>query len=354
VCTAFIGKALEFGLTKGRYKVGERYPGEARTTPSVVLARSTAANQSADLRSNESNLNGHSYKKGSEGANGDTSPIADRRSALVQNLNDLADIFFNIRGIGWDFGTEYPLHIPHEWRQTEPVGVFLRQTAVQLCLSLLVFDLLECGFKLIPGVGTPEGGSIFLLELPPLQRYSLSTMISLMTGLVVIFAFQMWYNYFTLIGVGLLGHSPLSWPPLFNAPLKAQSVSSFWGARWHQLVRQSFFVYGGYPLQWLCATAASLCRGKDSKAARKAGEIGLVVGTFIGSGLFHGLGIWTMHAGSGQKEGFDYQAPIYFTACSFAVLAERLFKMTTGKKVRGIWGWLWTAFWILIASQMMG
>ena len=354
VCAALVGKTLEYGLTKGRYKVGERYPGESRTTPSVVLARSTATDQGASSESNEPNWNGRSYQKGSEGAKGHTSSIAKNRSALVRDLNDLADVFFSIRGIGWDFGTDYPLHIPREWRRTESVNVFLRQTAVQLCLSFLVFDLLECTFKLIPGVGTPEGGTIFLPQLPPPQRYTLSTLITCMTGLVVVFAFQMWYNYFTLIGVGLLGHSPLSYPPLFHAPWKAQSVSSFWGMRWHQLVRQTFFVYGGYPLQWLCATATSLYRGKNSKAAKRAGEIGLVLGTFIGSGLFHGLGIWTMHAGSDQKGGVDFQAPIYFTACSLAVLAERLFKITTGKKVGGILGWLWTAFWILIASQLMG
>lgn len=333
--------------------MGERYPGESRTMPSVVLARATTTNQGAHLKSNEPNLSGHPYQKGSEGANGHVSPNADNRSALVRNFNELADLFFSLRGIGWDFGTDYPLHVPREWRQTEPVGVFLRQTATQLCLSLLLFDLLDCSFKLIPGVGTPEGGTIFLPQLPWLQRYTLSTLITLMTGLCVVFAFQMWYNYFTLIGVGLLGHSPSSYPPLFDTPWKAQSVSSFWGARWHQLVRQSFFIYGGYPLQWLCTIAVSFCGGKNSKAAKTAGEIGLVVGTFIGSGFFHGVSIWTMHAGSDQKGGFDYQAPIYFTACALVVLVERLFKIVTGRKVGGIWGWLWTAFWILGASQKM-
>jgi hypothetical protein len=354
VCTAFVGKALEYGLTKGRFKVGERYPGESRTVPSVVLARAIATGQGANFESNEPNWNGHSYQTGPEGANGHGSPIGNNRSPLLRNLNDLADLFFSIRGIGWDFGTDHPLHVPREWRQTELVGVFLRQTATQLFLSLLVFDSLECIFKLIPGVGTPEGGTIFLPQLPPLQRYLLSSLLTLMTGLVVVFTFQMWYNYFTLMGVGLLGHSPLSYPPLFNAPWKAQSVASFWGARWHQLVRQSFFIYGGYPLQWLCATAVSFCSGKNSKAAKKAGDVGLVMGTFMGSGFFHGIGIWTMHAGSDQKGGFDYQAPIYFTVCAFVVLAERLFKMTTGKKVGGLWGWLWMAFWIVGASQLMG
>jgi len=321
--------------------------------PSVVLARATATNHGADLKSNKPNLSGHPYQKGSEGANGHVSPIADNRSALVRDLNDLADLFSSIRGIGWDFGTDYPLHIPHEWRQTEPVGVFLRQTAVELCLSILLSDLLECIFKLIPGVGTPEGGSIFLPQLPPLLRYLLSTLITLMTGLFVVFAFQMWHNSFTLIGVGLLGHSPFSYPPLFNKPWKAQSVSSFWGARWHQLVRQSFFIYGGYPLQWLCTIAVSFCGGKNSKAAKCAGEFGLVVGTFFGSGFYHDIGIWTMHAGSDQKGGFEYQASIYFTACALVVLAERWFKIVTGRKVGGIWGWLWTALWILGASQKM-
>ena len=60
-----------------------------------------------------------------------------------------------------------------------------------------------------------------------------------------------------------------------------------------------------------------------------------------------------MHAGSDQKGGLDYQAPIYFTVCSLVVLAERWFKIVTGRKVGGIWGWLWTALWILGASQKM-
>jgi hypothetical protein len=354
MCTAFVGKVLEYGLTKGRYKVGERYPGESRVMPSVVLGDATATNQGAYLQSKEPNLSGHSDQKGSEGANGHISPTADNRSALVRDLKDLADLFFSIRGIGWDFGTDNPLHVPREWRQTEPVGVFLRQTALQLCFSLFIFDLLDCTFKLIPSVGTPEGGTIFLPQLPYMQRYSLSTLITLMTGLFVVFTFQSWYNFFTLIGVGLLGHSPLSYPPLFNTPWEAQSVSSFWGARWHQLARQSFFIYGGYPLQWLCTTAVSLCGANNSKTAKSAGRIGLAMGTFIGSGIFHGIGIWTMHAGSDQKGGFDYQAPIYFTVCSLVVLAERLFKVATGRKLEGIWGWLWMALWIVGASQKMG
>ena len=72
--------------------MGERYPGESITMPSVVLARATATNQGTDLKSNEPNFSGHQYQKGSEGANGHVSPIADNRSALVRNVNDLADL----------------------------------------------------------------------------------------------------------------------------------------------------------------------------------------------------------------------------------------------------------------------
>jgi hypothetical protein len=157
----------------------------------------------------------------------------------------------------------------------------------------------------------------------------------------------MCYEILTLVCVGLLGHNPASWPPLFDEPWLATSLADFWGKRWHQTLRETFFIFGGYPLQFIVYHLTEPLFGK--KSAKSLGRIGLVLGTFIASGLFHALPIYAMGHG-----GVDHSATIFFGLQGLLLLAERAWRLATGIKVRGWWGRIWTYCVVLIGIQRSG
>jgi len=238
---------------------------------------------------------------------------------------DPLEIVFTLRGIGWDFGRD--VYIPQETRSLER-GAFLRSTSLSFLGYYFLLDGLESVMKLIPGVGSPEGGSIFFPQLPFFQRYVVSTVIHICTGTSLLSGFQMVYNLCTLVSVGVLGQSPLSWPPIFNNPWAADSLNVFWAQRWHQLLRRMFVVYGGYPGSWILGP-----------------KLGMVFGTFLASGLFHELTTYTM------GKGLDHRITLFFLWQAVGVVLERMWKKATGYRVQGWGGLAWVYFSIMVIGQ---
>ena len=190
--------------------------------------------------------------------------------------------------------------------------------------------------KLIPEIGSPLGGSMFF-PLPPIQRYAISTTIHIMTGTIVLSGFETAYAFLTLLGVGLLNQSPLLWPPFFDSPFSSDSLAIFWAKRWHQLLRRTFFVFGGYPGKWL-----------GSLISKEAGNLGMLFGVFTASGLFHELTTYTM------GRGFDNNITLFFMVQAAATLSERVWYKATGRKVQGWIGLFWVYFCIMILGQPCG
>jgi hypothetical protein len=106
-------------------------------------------------------------------------------------------------------------------------------------------------------------------------------------------------------------------------------MHKFWSKEWHQLLRQTFLVFGGYPGKWL------------------AGDIGLLLGTFLASGLFHECAMYSM------GRGFDHSATLFFAAQGPVLVLERLWKKVIGRTVQGTAGRLWVYFIMFIAAQPM-
>ena len=82
-----------------------------------------------------------------------------------------------MRGVGWDFGQHVyvprgPSALPAER------GTFVKNTVWQLVRNQLLIDFVDTVEKMTPGV-TASGGTIFLPQLPPLQRYAFSTYLHL-------------------------------------------------------------------------------------------------------------------------------------------------------------------------------
>lgn len=170
---------------------------------------------------------------------------------------------------------------------------------------------------------------MFYPQLPPLQRYAISTAIHTISGSCLLAGFGMCYDLLTLFCVIFLHDPPSSWPPVMDDPWSSDSLHIFWAKRWHQLLRRTFIIMGGYPGNSI------------------AGNIGAVLGTFIASGLYHECAIFAMGS------GFDYRVPTFFAIQGPLLVLERVWRMTTGRRVGGWPGRLWVYFVILILGQPM-
>ncbi|KAL4073075.1 hypothetical protein V8B97DRAFT_2022916 [Scleroderma yunnanense] len=295
-----IAKAIDYGWRReGMLKVGEEKPG---------IPMKTAHHSNGNATPN--------------GERSPPPPIWKKR--LPSWLYDILELHLPCRGIGWKVGAG--LYIPKEHRPLER-SAFLSATMTSALENFLVFDACESFIKLVPGVGSPQGGTIFRPELPFLQRYILSTVIHVATGSCILAGFELCYHILTLIGVGLLSHEPSSWPPIMDNPWQSDSLHVFWAKRWHQLLRETFFIYGGFV------------------GGALAGNLGALFGTFFGSGLYHEVAAYCL------GHGFDYGVIFFFALQAPLMILEKLWARTTGCRIKGIYGRLWVYFCIIILGQ---
>lgn len=299
-----IGKGIDLALARtGRNKQGEDVPG-TMSIPAV------SARDNSD-------------------SSGDASSASKRQGATLLPLwlQDALELMFSMRGLGWDFGKGVYTPPPTRPQQRGP---FLRATLSSFLVGFLILDVVEALIKQVPGVGEPTGGSIFFSTLPLSVRYLVSTAIHTFTGIALVAGFSMVYDLITLFAVAVLDHSPSSWPPVMEQPWAAQSLHEFWAKRWHQLLRQTFLVFGGIP------------------GRKIGGDVGLVLGTFLASGLFHECTILAM----GRE--WDSRVPLFFLLQGGSVIGERVWKKVTGRRVDGPLGRLWVYFDIIILGQPLG
>ncbi|KAH8109797.1 hypothetical protein DFH11DRAFT_1810858 [Phellopilus nigrolimitatus] len=309
-CLVCIGKALDYALAKeGRFKVGEVRPGADRT-PAISKKDYDPADPARPADADVT-------------AAGAARPGA---RVLPRGVLDALELLFAFRGVGWDFGAD--VHIPPE-RKPLARRPFVAATLNSFAYNFAALDLLEASIKLVPGVGSPRGGSIFLPALPPLQRYALSTAVHVASGCALLAGFQMVYDLAALAGVALLGHAPASWPPVLDAPFRAASLHEFWGERWHQLLRHTFVVFGGAP------------------GAALAGAPGMALGAFLASGVYHELSSVAM------GRGVDARVVAFFAAQGAFVILERVWRRVTGRRVGGWPGRVWLYFDIMVLGQPM-
>ncbi|KAG0700014.1 hypothetical protein DFH29DRAFT_854100 [Suillus ampliporus] len=294
---AISAKAMDFAWRKeGMLKIDEVRPGVARNSDAVKT-------------------NGDAHPK---------SVSLDSASPALAWLYDALEVVISNRGLGWKFGVG--IHVPHEERSLDR-NSFLFATLISFIKNYLIFDLLESLIKLVPDVGTPHGGTIFKAELPFLYRYALSTAIHVATGSCILAAFELFYDFATIFAVLFLGSSPSAWPPVTDHPWQSDSLHIFWSKRWHQTLRETFFVFGGFFGRTI------------------AGQIGLLFGTFIGSGLFHEFGAYAL------GRGFDTIVPLFFALQAPLLLCEKVWCKYTGHRVGGLYGRLWVYFCIIILGQ---
>ncbi|QRV92554.1 membrane bound O-acyl transferase family protein [Ceratobasidium sp. AG-Ba] len=308
-------KSVEFACApQGRLKVNEVSPGVLKS--SVPNGRTQATHES-------------------------TPKAANLWTNVRDGFLDACELLSSMRGIGWDYGTGNDIYIPPEHRSLER-SAFLRSTLRTTLINFLLLDAIDTGFKLVPGVSSPSGGSIFLPDLSPVPRVLASTALHFATGVAFIGGFNMVYGILTMICVSF-GQSPSAWPPVMEDPMTTTSLHDFWGRRWHQLLRQTFLIGGGFPLSFICERTVGFFLGK--RAGRSAGLAGLVLGAFTASGLFHMLAMYAM------GRGIEWKVVAFFSAQAFALALERSWKALTGRRVDGWWGRIWSYVWVAVGGQ---
>ncbi|PFH54114.1 hypothetical protein AMATHDRAFT_887 [Amanita thiersii Skay4041] len=305
-----VGRSFEMALTRqGMLKNHENH------SPSISTNNPSSKEPDGHPYTNGHNHNGH----------------VTHQSNLSKAFGDAFDLAHTLRGLSYKFSRG--AYIPPHTRPVASRRSFLVATISSFTMNYLALDILESFIKLLPnGIGTTEGGSIFLPPAfisTPLKRYAVSTFIHLLTGSALMAGFGMVYDLITLIAVGLFNSSPLSWPPMMENPWGADSMHSFWSRRWHQFLRRTLIVLGGIPGSYL------------------AGDIGMFFGTFIASGIFHECSMYAM------DRGLDLGGFAFFASQGLFLILERLWRKVTGRRVGGWAGRLWVYLVIFIPGQAL-
>ncbi|KAF9511023.1 hypothetical protein BS47DRAFT_1331272 [Hydnum rufescens UP504] len=296
-------QALQMGLSpNGILKLGEKVPGE------ITVPASDLVLQDPPKRV----------------------PRTPGRLTLVEHFLSGLEVLACARGIGWEFGSGTKVQIPPETRDTSDTSKFLRQTYQSFVIHFLYVDVLGVFISLVPGIGTPDGGSIFVFGQNTVERYLISALLQFTSSLFLINNLYVGYDLMTLIAVGLLGHHPTAWPPIISTNVTTStSMHSFWARDWHQILRQTFLTLGGYPFGAVFGPSA------------------IIWGAFLASGIMH---VWCLYI---VGRGTDWDSVIYFGVQPLALIAERAWYKLTKRRVGGFFGWIWTWLWIQEFGQFL-
>lgn len=240
------------------------------------------------------------------------------------------DLSVNLRGIGWDWSQG--LQIPKSLHGIQSKSQFLLGTLAKTLFYTLAFDATSgAAREFSPETfGSVEGGTIFDASLPPLSRYTRSSIITILSGFTAYFVIELVYQIHVLESVLVFRQVPSQWPPLFDAPWLSTSLNSLWGHKWHQLFRECFIAVGARPFSYLF------------------GRTGGVMGAFLASGALHYLGLKAMGRG-----GYPIVMFGFFFMQAVGVILEGVWKRCTGVRVKGCLGLLWTWVWVVFWANFM-
>ena len=97
-----------------------------------------------------------------------------------------------------------------------------------------------------PTAYRPEGDNIYDYTLDLLPHFLQVLTISVCGMLLIYSSVDTMYQLLALIGQLVFGQSLAQWPRIANRPWLVESVTEFWGKRWHHFCA-TFVVYGSRP-----------------------------------------------------------------------------------------------------------
>ena len=243
-------------------------------------------------------------------------------------IMDAFDLTINLRGYGWNWS--HGLSCPQDTRPRNCFA-FALYAAFSAVGHLSMFGICQRAIiSFRPPESTTTAFSLFDESLPLFMQYVRASVIVAFQYILSYSSSQASYDIGTIIGVLFFGQEPAQWPPLFDAPWRSTSLTEYWGRRWHQWFRHTFLFVGGYPLAGLI------------------GRPGILIGGFLASAVMHGilvLGGGNMEAARGVFLTLVMMIPLG--------LAERAFYRSTGKKVGGFAGAIWTVVCVLLSGTIL-
>ncbi|KAH9001034.1 hypothetical protein EDB92DRAFT_2057256 [Lactarius akahatsu] len=240
-------------------------------------------------------------------------------------LLDGFDLFFNLRGIGWSWSSQ-----PSPRSTTPPSSI-----PSLFALFLLRIAMADASQYIIQRVSPavisgPSGGSIFDPNLSLLPRIAAAALCGICGGVWTYSLIDGFYYLAALFGRVVCRQPASHWPPVSNRPWVSTSLHEFWSTRWHQLFRHLFVTFGARP------------------GAALLGRPGALICGFAVSGVMHNYAAW----GTGYGSDF-FSVGGFFILMGAGVAMEVAFKKSTGVRVGGFFGWLWTMLWVLVCGTFM-
>ena len=259
--------------------------------------------------------------------NTDGKPDSDTVYTALWNALDL---MVNTRGIGWNWPRG--LVVPKPTFETDSRIVFVLLSAARLALYALGFDTcIQVIRRVSPTTfGSLDGGSLFDHTLPPHLELSRAVFVSFLAVWMTYFAIQWTYQLFAIVFTIVFQQRPSQWPPLFDDPWLSTSLTELWGRRWHQMMRELLVTLGLRPFGYLF------------------GRLGGLIGAFLVSGVFHDIELRAFGRG-----GNTLVVVGFWVMSSVGVVLERLWTRWTGRRVGGVWGWMWTFGWLAVWGVWM-
>ena len=241
---------------------------------------------------------------------------------------DAFDLLHNLRGIGWSW-SQNPFPREKTAGRTSP-------PSISLLLARTLFELTVCDAShyiiqsVCPSVNNPKGGSIFDASLTPVPRVALAVFCGACGGVWAYTLLNSLYRISMLIGRTVFRQPASAWPHFFQQPWLATSIRDVWSFRWHQLFRHLFIVWGARP------------------GGALFGKPGALVGAFAASAILHHIALW------GMGNGTEFvTAGGFFLLMGIGAVMEVVFTRSTGLRVQGWIGWLWTMLWAALWGPFM-
>ena len=234
---------------------------------------------------------------------------------------------WNTRGVGWNWQQELRLVVPKPVSETDSRVVFALLSTARLALYAFGFDTCIQTIRMLSPdtFGSLNGGSLFDHTLPFHFEFLRAIFACFLAVWMTYFAIQWSYQLSVIVGTILFQQRPSQWPPLFDSPWLSTSLTEFWGRRWHQVLRELVVGLGSRPFGYLF------------------GRVGGILSAFLVSGIFHDIELRAFGGG-----GNSVAIVGFWMVNGVGIVLERVWTKTTGRRVGGALGWMWTFGWLAL------
>lgn len=251
-----------------------------------------------------------------------------RSSPRHSTALDALHLVTSTRLLGWSDGLSLntaPQGISSKAWQRQ---VFWRHIR-HLTIHALALDVVLYVYQMHLPYGDPSGADmpVEAQRFSPLLRPCYLSAITLSVGFAFYSALCAGYHLVAVLGM-LVGVPAEEWPQFSHAPWRSTSLSDFWGRRWHQIFRSGF-------------TAPSYL------VPNRYRPYATPLIAFALSAIMHDLGQINVTGSLSPR----LCTSRFFLSQALGVLAERLFRLASGRRVQGPLGAIWFWTYILVTSR---